>query len=330
MKTRLLLLAAALGLAAGCGGDGAPGEAKPQQQPTSGRTGSAGVTVELVDGWHTTTWDDGAISDPQTRIVVASGPIARKETACQVAQYEFAADAVALVVLEWREPLRTLHERPIRFTSSELPVQPSPAVECFDGSGGALSFIDHGRAFGVYLLVGSRAGDQTIEQARRVLDTLQVERRQHDAAPQRLERNSISVAIHTDWDGRVLFREAAGRTGIIFQLANFELPANEGLQPPRELPPGEEDPIKAMGDDDVLVMIIDGVEAATAVANPPTVESLTPIVGPQVPHGHSLAQGSVCLATRCVGIEVDFGAAQPADDLIRRVNGVLASLAVDD
>ncbi len=86
-----------------------------------------------------------------------------------------------------------------------------------------------------------------------------------------------------------------------------------------------------MDDGDVLVTMIDGTQAAGGVTKPPTVEKLTPIAGPRVPHGHSLTQGAVCFATRCVGLQVDFGAADPGgDDLVRRVNEVLASLAVDD
>jgi len=330
MKGRLALFAtAALSLAAGCGGQPAPEAPKQPRPAASERTGSAGVTVELPSGWHTTSWNDGSIIDPLTRAIAASAPIRPKETACQVAQYDFSADAVALVVLEWREPLQTLPERPARFTSRELPVQPPPAIECFDGSGGSAQFIDHGRAFGAYLLVGPRAPDQLIDEARSVLDTLQVERR-GEALAQRLVRNGISVAVPAGWDGRVLFREAAGRHGVIFQVANFALPANEGLEPPRELPPGEEDPIKAMDDGDVLVTIIDGAEAAAAAPKPLTLDHLTPIDGPRVPRGHSLAQGSFCFATRCVGVEVDFGAAQPRGDPVRRVNDVLASLAVGD
>jgi hypothetical protein len=209
-------------------------------------------------------------------------------------------------------------------------MQPSPAIECFDSSGGAVSFIDHGRAFGAYLLAGPRAPDRLIDEARRVLDTLEVERRQRDAAPQRLARNGISIAVPDRWDGRILFREAAGRDGVIFQVANFALPGNEGLNPPRELPSGEEDPIKAMDDGDVLVMFIDGAQAGGAAQEPVTLDELTLIDGPRVPRGHSLAQGSFCFATRCVSVEVDFGSTQPRGDLVQRVNDVLASLAASD
>jgi hypothetical protein len=333
MTTRLLLLAAVVvGLTAGCGSEAAPENAEPREA-TSERTGSAGVTVELPSGWYTTTWSDGSIVDPLTRVVVASAPIRPKETACQVAQYDFAADAVALVVLEWQEPLRTLPERPGRFTNRELPVQPPPAIECFDGSGGSAQFIDQGRAFGAYLLVGPQAPDQLIDDARSVLDTLQVESRQRNASPQRLVRNGISVAVPAGWDGRILFREATGRNGVLLQVANFALPDNEGLEPPRELPPGQEDPIKAMDEGDVLVMISepaswDGAETSAAAPKPPTVAELTPVPVRRVPRGHSLSGGSFCTGGRCVDIQVDFGAVQPGEDLVRRVNEVLGSLAL--
>jgi hypothetical protein len=154
-----------------------------------------------------------------------------------------------------------------------------------------------------------------------------------DALP-RLARNGIAVAVPHGWDGRILFREATGRDGVLFQVANFTLPANDGLEPPEELPPGQEDPIKAMYDGDVLVMIgepasWDVAEAGVAAPRPLTLAELTPVHGPRVPSGHSLATGTFCFASRCLGIEVDFGAAQPRDELVAGVDEVLASLAVD-
>ena len=61
---RVLLVATVL--LAGC----AAGAAVP-----SPRVGSAGVTVELPPGWHTTPGDDGNVTDPLARVVVASSPI---------------------------------------------------------------------------------------------------------------------------------------------------------------------------------------------------------------------------------------------------------------
>lgn len=79
MKGRLALFAtAARSLAAGCGGQPAPEAPKQPRPAASERTGSAGVTVELPSGWHTTTWNDGNITDPLTRVIAASAPIRPK------------------------------------------------------------------------------------------------------------------------------------------------------------------------------------------------------------------------------------------------------------
>lgn len=188
-----LLLASGLVLV-GCGGGDVEREGSPARDAASERVGSAGVTVALADDWHATTPDDGDVVDPVTRIVVASSPVRRKETACQVATYDFADDGVALVVLEWSELLSALPKRPERFTSRAMPVQPA-AVDCFGGSRATVQFVDHGRAFGAYLLVGAHAPAPLVDEALRVLDTLRVEGRHGDAAPRRLDRNGISLAL---------------------------------------------------------------------------------------------------------------------------------------
>lgn len=296
---------------------------------TSERAGSAGVTVVLPTGWHTTTPDDGSVVDPLTRLVVASVPIRSNESACQVGHYEFADDGVALVVLEWREPLRTLSQRPSRFTSHELPVQPPPAVECFDGSGAVAQFTDRGRAFGAYLLVGRQAPQQLLDEARGVLDTFRVEAG-NKSARLRLARNGFGLSVPPGWHGRVLFREPTGRHGVTFQIANFALPENSGLEPPRELRPGEEDPIKVMGRGDVLVTVSDGAVGGPATPEHLTLNDLAVVEDPRVPRGHVLAEGSFCFGARCVAVAVDLGGAEPPDELVQRVNDVLASLAVGD
>jgi hypothetical protein len=145
---------------------------------------------------------------------------------------------------------------------------------------------------------------------------------------QRLERNGISLVVPDRWDGRVLFRESSGRHGVIFQVANFTLPPNAGLEPPRAAPLGAEDPIKAMSAGDVLVTLTDGVGGGARPPRPITVAQLTPVAGPRVPHGHSLASGSFCFADRCVHVEAEFGSvsARPID--VDAVDAVLASLTL--
>jgi hypothetical protein len=145
-----------------------------------------------------------------------------------------------------------------------------------------------------------------------------------------LARNGISMAVLPRWDGRILFRDAAGSQGVSFQVANFELPANEGFEPPQELPPGEEDPIKAMDAGDVLVTVVSdhpGGEPAPATISLDDLRRL-PAGTLRVPHGHTLAVRSFCYGARCVQVEVDLGGpAEPA--LLNQVEKVLASLEVE-
>ena len=147
------------------------------------RAGSAGVTVLLPSGWHAfrpfTGVPPGPVTDPVTRLAVASGPIGLDlRSSCQVAAYAFPTTAVAIVVVEWRHARGAVFApRPRRFDARALPIQRPPAIECFDGPGGSVQLSDHGRDFGVYLLVGRRATAATVAKARRVLETLRVERR---------------------------------------------------------------------------------------------------------------------------------------------------------
>jgi hypothetical protein len=143
----------------------------------------------------------------------------------------------------------------------------------------------------------------------------------------RLERNGVSIIVPADWDGRILFRDAAGSWGVIFQVANFELPPNEGFEPPRELPPGEEDPIKAMGAGDVLVTVVS--DEAGGDRAPATIALDDLREARRVPRGHTLAERSFCYRERCIRIEVDFGARAPEPTLRTQVDDVLASLAVE-
>jgi hypothetical protein len=70
-----------------------------------------------------------------------------------------------------------LPRRPSHFTAANLPLHPAPAIECWDGPGGAVEFTDHGRRFGAYVMAGRRAPPALVARARAVLDTLRVTRR---------------------------------------------------------------------------------------------------------------------------------------------------------
>ncbi|MEJ7569330.1 MAG: hypothetical protein WKF41_13815 [Gaiellaceae bacterium] len=146
------------------------------------RAGSAGMTVELPAGWHTVMPTGGNIIDPLTRIVVSSSPVRARPVVCQVARYAPAATGVSLVVVEWQRSDGQRGGRPPWFTRRSLPLQPAPALECHDGPGGSVHFNDRGRIVGAYVLLGKDAPSDLADQARRVLETLVVERRRADSA----------------------------------------------------------------------------------------------------------------------------------------------------
>jgi hypothetical protein len=148
------------------------------------RAGSAGVTIALPPGWHATKPDQGAITNPLTRVVVASGAIRPRLTGTrhsQIADYSFPATAAAIVVVEWTKPLGGKigvgPKRPRYFTSANLPIHRPRAIECFDGPGGSAQWAERGHTLAAYVLLGRRAPAALAVTARAVLDTLHVARR---------------------------------------------------------------------------------------------------------------------------------------------------------
>jgi hypothetical protein len=144
-----------------------------------------------------------------------------------------------------------------------------------------------------------------------------------------LSHRGISIGVPEDWDGRVLFTDPAGEGAVIFQVANFVLPANEGFAPPQELPPGEEDPIKAMAGGDLLVMVLTDQPRAPSRSLPVRIDraSILPPGSPQVPLGHVIAEEAGCFEGRCLRVTADFATA-PSPTQLRAANDVLASLAI--
>ena len=144
-----------------------------------------------------------------------------------------------------------------------------------------------------------------------------------------VQHDGVSITIPAAWDGRVLFDDLG--ENAVWQAANFELPANEGSEPPRPIR-GREDPIKSMGDGDVLISIADTTDAAGARGRLPLIISERSFLDPAdggVPRGHAIASESGCFQARCFQATVDFGRPPPRR-LIAVANAVLASLQVSD
>lgn len=147
----------------------------------------------------------------------------------------------------------------------------------------------------------------------------------------KLSHQGISVAVPEGYDGRVLFTDAAGEGAVIFQVANFALPPNEGFEAPDALPAGEVDPIKAMAGDDLLVMISSDQGTAPSRALPPRISQKSFLArgSPRIPHGHAMAEEAACFRERCVQVIVDF-ASPPSREQIDAANEVLASLTIGE
>jgi hypothetical protein len=171
-----MLRAAAYALAlclSGCLG----AEAAPPDERSYVEGRQAGVGIELPEGWHPLNADDGNITDPLTQIAIASGPL-RGGGACdtQVTRYAPDRENVALVVLEWKTADGALPPpRPAEFDRDTLRLRDGE-IECFRGDGGTVQFVENGRVFGVYVLVGEHADDDLVADARAALETLRVER----------------------------------------------------------------------------------------------------------------------------------------------------------
>lgn len=173
---RTMLRVAAYALALGLSGCLGAEAASPDDRPYVEARG-AGVGIELPEGWHPLNADDGNITDPHTQIAIASGPL-RGTGGCdtQVTRYAPDAQNVALVVLEWKLADGALPPpRPAEFDRDTLPLRDGE-LECFRGDGGTVQFEEHGRVFGVYVLVGEHADDDLVTDARAALETLRVER----------------------------------------------------------------------------------------------------------------------------------------------------------
>lgn len=144
-----------------------------------------------------------------------------------------------------------------------------------------------------------------------------------------LRHQGISIGVPDDWDGRVLFTDSAGEGAVIFQVANFGLPPNEGLEPPQDLPPGQEDPIKAMAGDDLLLMVSTEQGPAPERSLPVRITKASFLAPgtPRIPRGHAIAEQAGCFEGRCLRVTVDF-ASPPSPAQLRAANEVLASLAI--
>lgn len=141
-----------------------------------------------------------------------------------------------------------------------------------------------------------------------------------------LAHNGVTLNVPDGWSGRVLFLDPEGQR-FLFQVANFQLPEQQGISPPIELPPGEEDPIVTMsGQDMVLTLIVrDELQAGSA----PMISVDDFLSGPRVLRDKGLAVSYGCVNDRCFDIELLVGTATPDSSVVKKANEVLESLRTE-
>lgn len=125
---------------------------------------SAGaVSVRVPDDWSRVAPAVASVSDPRTVLVVGTRGVAARDSECQVSSYRVPADGAAVVVVGWRgqAPEGLPRDR------SELQAMRlrRPLFECFDGRGAVAQIVLRGRAYQVSIMVGDRAGRETLAAA---------------------------------------------------------------------------------------------------------------------------------------------------------------------
>jgi hypothetical protein len=137
---------------------------------------AAGVALQLPAGWHALRMPSTPppVVDPVTRLVVSSAPTRWNNRPCQVAQFAPPRTAVTVVVLEWRRSYSAT--RWPRWSRQPVPLRLG-AMECYSGWGGVVTFGDHGRHFGLYVMAGRGASPALVRRAQLVARSLKLLRR---------------------------------------------------------------------------------------------------------------------------------------------------------
>jgi hypothetical protein len=152
--------------------------------------------------------------------------------------------------------------------------------------------------------------------------------------PGDLTYGGISISVPDGWYGRILTAPQGEGAAIgILEVANFDMGPQSGSEPPKELPPGQEDPIKAMAGDDLLITIQTPAASSSARSLPVrfarsslvTVDSISL----PVPNGHAVVHEAGCFTGRCLDVTVDLASHPVSDRLLDTANQVLSSLKVN-
>lgn len=121
---------------------------------------AGGVQLDLPDGWSKVAPPRETVSDPKTLLVIGTDGVRAMQTDCQVASYRVPADGAVVVVIGWRESVGGASFLPL----SGMKLRRG-TFECFSGRGAVGRLTRRDRDFQVNVMVGDRAGADTIAAA---------------------------------------------------------------------------------------------------------------------------------------------------------------------
>lgn len=109
----------------------------------------------------------GAVTDPQTLLVVATKGVRPRASQCQIAAYSVPPAGAVVVVVGWKSLALSgaQHDKPGRGPLSKLRAVHRPSFECFSGRGAAASLVLRGKAYQVNVMVGNRASKERVAEA---------------------------------------------------------------------------------------------------------------------------------------------------------------------
>lgn len=122
---------------------------------------AAGIQLDLPDGWaKVVPARSSTLDDPRTLLVIGTDGVKAVDSDCQVASYRVPADGAVVVVIGWKDSVGG---------SSYLPMSGlrlrRGTFDCFSGRGAVARVTKRDRDFQVNVMVGDRAGSDTIATA---------------------------------------------------------------------------------------------------------------------------------------------------------------------
>ena len=163
--TPLVLLAIGLAAALVASAAGAVGDAAR----------GGGVQLTLPDGWAKVVSRDTRVDDPRTLLVVGTDGVKAVDSDCQVSAYRVPADGAVVVVIGWRDSVGETNILPL----STMKLRRG-TFECFLGRGAVAQVTRRGLDYQVNVMVGDRAGTETIDAAFDAARSIVAAPRRHD------------------------------------------------------------------------------------------------------------------------------------------------------